>query len=128
MLRQVEANPDLTLGLRLVFIDLSELLDDKVHDELLHILKLDHPLGFGVILAPLLGEKGPGILSDSRFLLLSRLELTLENNGDEEIQENERDDKHKADEIWIGPPIPTSVDAIHLLFLVSLTVLALESN
>jgi len=40
-------------------------------------------------------------LSDLETFFVLRCIETLENNGDEKVQENERNDDHKADEIEI---------------------------
>ena len=54
--------------------------------------------------------------------------LALKDNCNEKVEENQRYDKHKTDEVNVGKGRATSIYPISLLLLVSLIILALEEN
>lgn len=53
-------------------------------------------------------------------MLLGGLELTFEDDRDEQIEKDERDNKHKADEVKIGVWSTASIDTVSLLLVISL--------
>ena len=103
-----------------VVLDQVKLVVDQIHDQLAQVIDGDHPTSIRVVLSPPLVEVVACLLSDSQVLLLGRLELTLENDGDEEVEEDERDDEHEADEVDVRDWRATAIDPICLLLLVGL--------
>ena len=110
----------LVLAPTTIVLDQIELVEDQIHDQLVQVVDGDHPTRIRVVLSPPLVEVIASLLSDSQVLLLGRLELTLENDGDEEVEEDERDDEHEADEVDVGDWRATAIDPISLLLLVGL--------
>ena len=110
----------LVLAPTTVVLDQIKLVEDQVHDQLVQVVDRDHPTGIRVVLSPPPVEVMACLLSDSQVLLLGRLELTLENDGDEEVEEDERDDEHEADEVDVRDWRATAIDPICLLLLVGL--------
>ena len=97
-----------------------QLIKHQVHDQLIQVADGYHPGCIRVILRPSLIKVVSGLLCHSQILLLSRLQLAFENNRNEEIEENQRDHKHKADKVDVRNWRTTSIDTVSLLLLISL--------
>ena len=100
----------------------------QVHDELLQIITIDEARRIRIILFPCLRVGSEGKLTDSSVLLLSGLQLSFEDNRNEQVQKDQRDDKHEANEVQVRDRCSTSIDAISDLLIISLILDTLEQN
>ena len=104
-----------------------DLLFDQVKNQLLQIINLNEACSVWIIFGPGFEESIACLLTHSGLLLLCSLQLTFEDNRDEQIQEDQRYDKSECDEVDVGHRSATAVDSISLLLLVCLLIDALES-
>ena len=84
-----EVEHHVTFGrVSLLLLQFHQFLLNQVHDQVQQVFDFDHASCIMVVLGPFLVEELSGQIGDSGFLLLGRLQLTFQNDSDEQIQED----------------------------------------